>query len=290
VGTSGGERAAFEERGYLVFDPGIPGPLIDEAVRDLGVMWGAGRSAPAAGDSPLEERSLPRIRHAWKRSAAVRRMTTWPRVLELLHEIYGRDAFAFQTLSFHVGTEQHLHSDAIHFNSWPTGLMCGVWIALEDMDATNGALVYVPGSHRWPQYGMEDVGVPSARIYYRAYEEFIGRKLAESGARTEVALVRKGQAFLWHGNLLHGGGPRTDRRRTRLSHVTHYAVESCGMWAPIRSRGKRRFVRNQRPIRPSASAVGDLRWLARFAHPWFVWHAVTHNLPHLVKTTLLRQN
>ena len=32
----------------------------------------------------------------------------------------------------------------------PEGFMCGVWVALEDMDMDNGPLVYYPGSHQLP--------------------------------------------------------------------------------------------------------------------------------------------
>jgi len=33
--------------------------------------------------------------------------------------------------------------------------MCGVWLALEDIDADNGPLIYYPGSHRGPHFGNE---------------------------------------------------------------------------------------------------------------------------------------
>ena len=277
------QRARFDEHGYLVFDPGFPEDLLESAVAELDRLWDRSASKP---DDPF----APRIRHAWRQSPAMRELTTWPAIDALLCGLFGRQPVAFQTLSFYVGTEQHLHSDAIHFNSFPTGLMCGVWIALEDMDEDNGALLYAPGSHRWPEYRMEDVGVPSVRIYYHEYEKFIVAKLDETGLATESACIGKGQALVWHGNLLHGGGPRRDRRRTRLSHVVHYTFDGCGMWAPIRSRGRRRFVRNPRPIRAAETAADRLRWLRGFVRPWCLWHALTHNVPHLAKTILLRQN
>ena len=59
---------------------------------------------------------------------------------------YGREPLPFQTLNFRVGTQQEPHSDAFHFNSDPPGFMCGVWVALEDIDEASGPLVYFPGS------------------------------------------------------------------------------------------------------------------------------------------------
>ena len=74
-------------------------------------------------------------------------------ILTLLEKaIGGREAFPFQTLIFQRGSQQHLHSDAVHFNSWPKGFMCGVWLALEDITQDNGPLMYHPGSHKWAVY------------------------------------------------------------------------------------------------------------------------------------------
>ena len=80
-------------------------------------------------------------------------------ILRLLETLYGRPAFPFQTLTFPVGTQQPPHSDSVHFSAVPDGFMCGVWVALEDIDTDNGPLIYYPGSHRWPHFGNEHIGV-----------------------------------------------------------------------------------------------------------------------------------
>lgn len=36
--------------------------------------------------------------------------------------------------------------------------MCGVWVALEQIDEDNGPLVYFPGSHQWSIYSNEHIG------------------------------------------------------------------------------------------------------------------------------------
>jgi ectoine hydroxylase-related dioxygenase (phytanoyl-CoA dioxygenase family) len=55
-------------------------------------------------------------------------------VLGLLGVLYGREPRPFQTLNFKVGTQQRPHSDQVDFNTEPPGLMCGVWVAMEDID------------------------------------------------------------------------------------------------------------------------------------------------------------
>ena len=91
-----------------------------------------------------------RVQDAWQQSAAVKELALLPEVEAVLQACWGREPFAFQTLNFPVGTQQHLHSDAVHFHSEPPGFMCGVWVALEDIHPESGPLEYVPGSQRLP--------------------------------------------------------------------------------------------------------------------------------------------
>src|SRR5439155_23973453 len=113
--------------------------------------------------------------------------------------MYGRRAFPFQTLNFPVGTQQHFHTDSIHFSSVPERFMCGVWVALEDITEENGPLVYYPGSHRWPIYAAEHLGqclttmdeTPTQGIF-----EPMWRALVEAhGAKPQYFTARKGQAL-----------------------------------------------------------------------------------------------
>ena len=75
-----------------------------------------------------------RVFNGWKISRAVRAIALAPRILRVLRQLYGRKPLPFQTLNFPIGTEQKVHSDVIHFASDPPTYMCGVWVALEDID------------------------------------------------------------------------------------------------------------------------------------------------------------
>jgi pimeloyl-ACP methyl ester carboxylesterase len=87
-----------------------------------------------------------RLQDGWQHCKAVRELALHAVVLELLRYLYGRDPFCFQTLTFPVGSQQHFHSDAVHFHSYPYGFMCGVWMALETIEADAGPLVFTTGS------------------------------------------------------------------------------------------------------------------------------------------------
>ncbi len=157
-------------------------------------------------------------------------------ILSILSVIYGRRAFPFQTLTFPVGTEQHFHTDALHFSSLPEKFMCGVWVALEDIGETQGPLVYYPGSHKlptlWPDAYLSNRHPPSARTqqdFEPAWREIVDAM----GIAPRVFTPRKGQALIWAANLLHGGLPHRDFNRTRWSHVTHYYFDGCTYVTPI---------------------------------------------------------
>ena len=178
-----------------------------------------------------------RIHDAWKFSANAKALAVNTRILDLLSRIYGRRAWPFQTLNFPVGTEQHYHTDSVHFSSFPERFMCGVWVALEDVHEDAGPLVYYPGSHKWPIYTNEHLGICSAEepgVPGQATFEPLWQSLVDlTGLKPRRFLPRKGQALIWAANLLHGGDVHTDRNRTRHSQVTHYYFDDCSYFTPM---------------------------------------------------------
>ncbi|MBW3558779.1 MAG: phytanoyl-CoA dioxygenase family protein [Proteobacteria bacterium] len=227
VGANAETRAfarSLRDKGYGVLDLGPDGPgLCDQAVEQTRTWF--------------DDSSVQRVQDAWRRSPAVKALATHPRVLAALRTVYGREPFPFQTLSFQVGTEQPKHSDAIHFHSDPPLFMCGVWIALEDVALDAGALVYWPGSHKLPILTMRGAGLnrpdPEPADYDRLYQPALDARIAASGIAPEHAVVRKGQAFVWAANLVHGGSPITREGATRRSLVVHFYFEGCVYYTPM---------------------------------------------------------
>jgi hypothetical protein len=239
------QRRDFARDGFLCIDPQVPDRLIERVMSDLGGKHH--RVAPGTPGYPFTHR----IQDGWRFSRAVRRLVVWPRVLQILRELYGREPLPFQSLNFPVGTEQKVHSDAIHFNTMPAGWMCGVWFALEDIDENNGPLVYYPGSHKLPEYTLEDIPVevvPGTYQNYHYYESFVENLIRTHRLQPRHATMRKGQAFIWSSNLLHGGSPRRDLNRSRHSQVTHYFFEGCQYYTPLWSTRERVFWRDPRLV------------------------------------------
>lgn len=176
-----------------------------------------------------------RVVEAWYSSPAVAELAAHPKVLERLAALYQRRPIPFQTLNFERGTEQAAHSDTIHFHCIPRHFMCGVWFALEDIDAQSGPLVVYPGSHRLPTYEMTDLGLEAQSEAYGGYEVKAREILASSGYEAQSMTIRKGQAIVWSANLFHGGSAVTDPQTTRKSQVTHYYFEDGLYYLPMAS-------------------------------------------------------
>lgn len=237
LGLSDTERAiavSLNRKGYAVLD--FPDPHIDERIERITASL-----TPRFGVDPMCPKFAKaggnlRIQDAWLFDPDIKAIATNKAVLALLTKLYGRAAFPFQTLNFPVGTQQHLHSDSIHFSSHPERFMCGVWLAMEDVHHDAGPLQYLPGSHKWPiasnaQIGR--IGSEAARGSAQTPFEPLWRALVhQSGIETETFLARKGQALIWAANLLHGGGVQHDLERTRWSQVTHYYFEDCLYYTP----------------------------------------------------------
>ena len=179
-----------------------------------------------------------RIQDAWKFDADVKRLAANEVMLKLLSDLYGRRAWPFQTLNFPVGTQQHYHTDSVHFSSMPERFMCGVWVALEDVGLDQGPLIYYPGSHNWPVYTNEHIGHRHSDLFNTnqgVYEEMWRRMVEVSGIEPARLEIKKGQALIWSANLLHGGDVHLDRSKTRWSQVTHYYFEDCAYYTPMNS-------------------------------------------------------
>jgi len=219
--------AAFNERGYLVADFSLNESMLDAIVEKV---------QPLYPEDYQQNPTLPaRVQDAWKSIDEVRQLARDMSIAQALQQLVGRQSLPFQTLNFPIGTRQFTHSDTVHFNSIPSNYMAGVWVALEDIDEDNGPLLYYPGSHKLHEYSMHDFDLEPGYHNYHKYEECIQKVIEREQLQVEYGVIKKGEALIWHANLLHGGAPQKDLTRTRHSQVTHYYFADCKYYTPMNS-------------------------------------------------------
>lgn len=253
----------FQDDGYLVIDTLIPHETLDTVANNFRDFWRGGEKLANVAYADFN-----RIQDAWKINGAVKSLATFPTILSALHDLYQCRPMPFQTLNFYKGTEQKIHSDSIHFNSEPFGLMCGVWVALEDIGPDQGPLVFYPGSHHLPEMNFEEMGLEADYKNYPKYEAYLDKLVKERGLQPEYGTIKKGQALIWAANLLHGGSRQKDKSLTRESQVTHYYLEGARPWRPGMSQTQRHYFEPEwipYPRNRLAEALNIKRLLRR----WF---------------------
>lgn len=162
-------------------------------------------------------------------------------LLKLLNFIMGKKVIPFHTINFYQGSEQRGHSDFIHMTTYPQGHLIAAWTALEDVSPENGTLFFYPGSHRLPYITTRDY--PSGNTRWRIgsesnkrYEDKIEEVIRENGLEKKVFQGKKGDVFIWHANLIHGGSPILKPGSSRKSMVAHYFTEEVICYHEISQR------------------------------------------------------
>jgi ectoine hydroxylase-related dioxygenase (phytanoyl-CoA dioxygenase family) len=125
-----------------------------------------------------------------------------------------------------------VHQDTAYVVTTPPLAFAAAWIALEDIHAGSGELVYYPQSHRLEDhlFGGTNKNWNQERDGLAAQEHFhreLLRRCAARGLAPATFLPARGDVLFWSADLAHGGSPIIDARLTRKSFVCHYAPRSA---------------------------------------------------------------
>lgn len=180
--------------------------------------------------SPADDRKPRyRIHELHAASTTALRLYLHPTLHRYASLILGEPAVATQSLYFEYGSQQALHRDSTVVPTPHFGRLVAAWIALEDISAESGPLMYVPGSQRLPffDFGTNEFTYDPSRHTPAEVERavaFYDRELQRSGLGQQQFVARRGQALIWHSALMHGGAMPKDEAKTRKSFVVHYST------------------------------------------------------------------
>jgi hypothetical protein len=225
----------YHEDGYVIIDLELSDKTINDIVLDM--YKSLNETSTVFHPEHVTYTESKRIFEEWKKSDNIANLTVHPKLLKTLELLYAKKPFPFSTINFIKGSNQPLHSDTIHFHTIPSLWMAGVWVALENVDETNGTLQIVPKSHKWPVYEYEDLNLPNPddiengeALNYAEYESFIESLVLVNGGEKKIVPLKKGQALIWSANMLHGGcnvDGVTNFEKTRLTQANHYFFYGC---------------------------------------------------------------
>ena len=229
--------------GFCVLPEELPGKLVEDFKTELA-------KAIERGDLKYRAGSSDRIHGAHQQMPSARAIWLHPPVLQFLEDYFKDTPCACQTLTYVNGSEQNAHQDLIHLTPYPNGFMCGVWVALEDVQDNSGELFVYPGSHRTGSLRASPLGLQKVvnedYSHYVVFDQAIRDLIEAQGYERLVYRPKAGQILVWHENLIHGGSPRLDHDKTRLSVVSHYfAKGSIGFYD---SRGEAAALETLSPL------------------------------------------
>lgn len=223
---------SFSETGYVLLEKYLSSELVDQINVEIETL---------IENKTVSYRYINKIMFAFHHSTLIRKVGEDKKLLELLSALMNGEAKLFQSINFLMGSQQKTHSDSIHMTTFPLGGLLGVWIALEDIDEECGPLHYYPGSHNYPYYLNSDYNNEGSKWMlgdqdYTQYENMLAGKIEALKPEKKIFTAKKGDLFIWHANLMHGGEPHSNKQKTRKSMVFHYYNTNCICYHEITQR------------------------------------------------------
>jgi ectoine hydroxylase-related dioxygenase (phytanoyl-CoA dioxygenase family) len=133
-----------------------------------------------------------------------------PRILACVKNILGEEFVLWGQHLFAKmpgdGKVVPVHQDAVYWPLTPSRSVT-VWLAIDDADAGNAAMQFVPGSHRNGALEHEELGLDGTRV--------LGRQVANPQAFSErfLNVLNAGQVSMHSDLLLHGSDANHSTRR-----------------------------------------------------------------------------
>jgi phytanoyl-CoA hydroxylase len=159
-------------------------------------------------------------------SGEVRELALEPELALTLRDLLGEPAVLCNSVNYEKGSSQPMHIDSLYMTPRTPRALITARIAFEDVHPDSGPLLCYPGSHRIPLYTFNDGTHHASREEFVDWFDYMDVQLRLRGMREKRLLAKKGDVFICHSDLVHGGGPIADPSRTRSSLTCHYFGEA----------------------------------------------------------------
>lgn len=227
AGLTEGQKGRFERDGYLVLR-GLFSSAEAGAVRDA--FMKANEGGPVPGLSSIGEGIVdpsdplafyprmmnPHLQPAHQVGVIARDFLLDPRLAPVLSDLFDEEPLGVQTMFYFkpAGARgQELHQDNFYLRVKP-GTCLAAWLAVDDVDAGNGGMKVVPGSHR------EEVACPQkADAAVSFTTDYVP---VPEGMEAVQCDMKAGDVLFFNGSLIHGSTPNTSADRFRRSLIAHY--------------------------------------------------------------------
>ena len=152
-----------------------------------------------------------------------------PKLQGPLEDITGGPVDAVQTMYFWQGSTQRRHQDQYYLPA-----CFSAWCALCDVSPENGTLLVQPGSHARRLFTRDDLpkkpdGSPG-EMFHEKYNDCVDEVFAANNLPEVPVYAKKGDVLLFHGKLIHQGGPIGKPGSFRHVMANHYIPYDFQGW------------------------------------------------------------
>ena len=219
------QQEQFERDGCLVVS-GLFSPEEAEAIREAFMAEAKdgpvdGLSDRVTGDLSDPLNFYPRMLHPHTHpdlevGRIARDFLLSPRLEPALTALMGEEPVGVQTMFYFKppgARGQELHQDNFYLRVKP-GTCLAAWMAVDDVDAENGGMQVVPGSHQ-----SEIVCPQQADSAVSFTADYVP---VPDGMAAVHADMKAGDVLFFNGSLIHGSTPNISTTRFRRSLIAHY--------------------------------------------------------------------
>jgi phytanoyl-CoA hydroxylase len=216
---------SFDTNGYLkggrILDDAQVDELRDEIERVIRDKDAGGRQPVLLRNFGQPDAPVWQIVNIWNASDAFQRLIESPRIAEEIAQLtrakelrIWHDQIQYKPPG--VGGINIWHQDAPYWPILRPMTQITAWIALDDVDESNGCMSMVPGSHLW---GDQIQFLHKIKDFHAVPKEFDGRKV-----EVKLCPVAKGEVHYHHALTWHGSHANTSNRPRRAI-ALHYLTE-----------------------------------------------------------------
>ncbi len=231
-------KTFFEENGYLILPQYFSGRSIEGALtktnaiirrRPVDVVvdfFDTGERTVLALVPPGETKTrLAKVVDLYLHIPEVRALALEKRLVAILRDLLGHVPVLCNSLYFEKGSAQAPHSDILFLTPRSPGHLIVIWVALEDTHQDAGPLEYYPRSHLIKPMIFSSGSTQRVAEEAPKWQAYIEGCITKAGLKKQSFLAKRGDVFIWHANLLHGGGAIGNLSLSRKSAVFHFLSE-----------------------------------------------------------------
>jgi phytanoyl-CoA hydroxylase len=219
------DKIHYEAEGYTVVEGVFDAAECEELIAHMMDLHGGRKQLEGFAPRQPEEWGRTHNQH-WYDEVA-QQWLVHPKLRQPLRDCLDDEPEGIQTMYFWKGSEQRRHQDQFYL----PGCM-SAWIALQDVDEANGTIYVQPGSHQKRLITRTDLET-GGEFEDWDYNDAVDL-LCERNDLPEVSVaVARGDVVLFHGVLVHHGGPIRTAGSFRHVLANHYIPYHFADWPHV---------------------------------------------------------